>query len=201
MPKRGRQNPGNSLLGCRNGSSAVEFALVAPLFLALTFSVIEAGYFFFVESAVQAANAKAARLIRTGQVQTNSISRDAFFSEVCKVVKLFGDCDTRLTVDVARYSSFAALAADADDPVVCRDADQDAVDNIPYQAGGARDIVRIRVCYMHKSFNPALGLNLEKTAGGSVRMLSTSIFRNEPYANEGAGGGIGGGNGGGDDDD
>ena len=165
---------------CRRGSSAVEFAIVAPVFFALTFSIIEAGYFFFAESAVEAANAKASRLIRTGQAQANSISRDAFFDEVCKVVKLFGDCNERLTVDVARFSTFGELAADVAAPV-CRDADPDQVNAIPYQAGGARDIVRVRVCYMHKSFNPGLGLNLEKAANGSVKMFSTSIFRNEPY--------------------
>ena len=167
-------------LGCTRGSSAVEFALVAPMFLALTFSIMEGGYFFFVESAVNAANVKASRLIRTGQAQSNAISRDAFFAEVCDVVELFGDCNTQLTVDVARFASFAELAADIAAPV-CRDADPDQVDALPYQAGGARDIVRVRVCYLHKSFNPGLGLNLEKAAGGRVKMYSTSIFRNEPY--------------------
>lgn len=171
---------GPRFLNCRKGSSAVEFALVAPLFFALTFSILEAGYFFFIESAVETANAKAARLIRTGQAQTNSISRDAFFDEICDVVKLFGDCSERLTVDVARFSTFAELAADVAAPV-CRDADPDAVDAIPYEAGAARDIVRVRVCYMHKSFNPGLGLNLEKATDGKVKMFSTTIFRNEPY--------------------
>lgn len=164
----------------REGASAVEFALVAPLFLALTFSIIEAGYFYFVESAVEAANTKAARLIRTGQVQTTALSRADFFNEICKVVDIFGDCNTQLTVDVARYSSFSALAADISAPV-CRDADADVVNALPYNAGGARDIVRVRVCYLHKSFNPGLGLNLQKTSAGALRMISTSIFRNEPY--------------------
>ncbi len=162
------------------GASAVEFALVLPLFLALTFSIIEAGYYYFVESAVEAANTKAARLIRTGQAQTSSLSRDAFFTEICDVVDIFGDCNTQLTVDVARYASFAALAADISAPV-CRDADPGDVAALPYDAGGARDIVRVRVCYLHKSFNPALGLNLAKTNAGALRMISTSIFRTEPY--------------------
>lgn len=178
--RQGQTKRGQRFLKCRSGSSAVEFALVAPIFFALTFSILEAGYFFFIESAVEAANAKAARLIRTGQAQTNAISRDAFFDEICNVVKLFGDCNQRLTVDVARFSTFAELAADIAAPV-CRDADPDQVNAIPYQAGGARDIVRVRVCYMHKSFNPGLGLNLEKAKGGAVKMFSTTIFRNEPY--------------------
>lgn len=165
---------------CRKGSSAVEFALVAPIFFALTFSIIEGGYFFFVESAVEAANAKAARLIRTGQAQSGSMSRDAFFDEICDTVRLFGDCGDRLTVDVARFSTFAELAADVAAPV-CRDADPDAVDDIPYATGASRDIVRVRVCYMHKSFNPGLGMNLHRAADGRVKMFSTTIFRNEPY--------------------
>jgi Flp pilus assembly protein TadG len=162
------------------GASAVEFALVVPVFLALTFSIVEAGYFYFVESAVEAANAKAARLIRTGQAQTTALSRDAFFDEICDVVDIFGDCTTQLTVDVSRFATFSALAADISAPT-CRDADPADVDALPYQAGGARDIVRVRVCYLHKSFNPGLGLNFEKTNAGALRMISTSIFRNEPY--------------------
>jgi len=180
MRKPGSKPSGGRFVRCRRGSSAVEVALVAPLFFALIFSVLEAGYFYFVDSAVEAAHAKAARLIRTGQAQTNTISRDAFFDEICDVVKLFGKCDERLTVDVARFSSFAQLAADVAAPV-CRDADPDVVDAIPYNAGGARDIVRVRVCYMHKSFNPGLGLNLERANNGAVKMFSTTIFRNEPY--------------------
>ncbi len=164
----------------RDGASAVEFALIAPLFLALMFSIIEAGYFYFVESAVEASNARAARLIRTGQAQTTALSRDAFFDEICEVVDIFGDCGTQLTVDVTRFSSFAELAADVSAPV-CRDADPADVDALPYSAGVSRDIVRVRVCYLHKSFNPGLGLNLERSNAGALRMISTSIFRNEPY--------------------
>ncbi|MFZ5617571.1 MAG: TadE/TadG family type IV pilus assembly protein [Pseudomonadota bacterium] len=180
MGKARHPQAGQRFVSCRRGSSAVEFALIAPLFLALTFSVIESGYFFFIDSAVNAANAKAARLIRTGQAQTGAISRDAFFDEICDVVQLFGDCAERLTVDVARFSTFAELAADVAAPV-CRDADPDAVDAIPYETGAARDIVRVRVCYLHKSFNPGFGLNLERAKGGAVKIFSTTIFRNEPY--------------------
>lgn len=179
---KGDKGPGlrACFCGCRRGSSAVEFALVAPLFLALAFSIVEAGYFFFVDSAVSAANAKAARLIRTGQAQSAALSRDDFFDEICKVVKLFGDCAEKLTVDVAQFSTFAELAADAAAPV-CRDAEPTAIDAIPFEVGGARDIVRVRVCYLHGTLNPALGLNLGRAGDGSVKIMSTTIFRSEPF--------------------
>lgn len=166
----------------RSGAAAVEFALIAPLFLALIFSILEAGYFFFVSSAVDQACARAARLIRTGQAQSETapISKASFFDEICTVVSKLGDCNARLTVDVARFSDFAALAADTTAPT-CRDADDDAVDAIPYNVGKQREIVRVRVCYMHKTITPGLGLDLAKAPDGSRKLISIVIFRNEPF--------------------
>lgn len=166
----------------KRGAAAVEFAIVAPLFLALLFSILEAGYFFFVSSAVDQATARAARLIRTGQAQsaTTPISREAFFDEVCDVVKAFGDCDAKMTVDVSRFTTFAGLAADLSAPT-CRDADDDAVDALPYSVGAQREIVRVRICYIHKTFNPGLGLDLAQAADGTRKIVSVAIFRNEPF--------------------
>ena len=166
----------------RRGAAAVEFAIVAPLFLALLFSIFEAGYFFFVSSAVDQATARAARLIRTGQAQAEDtpISREAFFSEVCKVVRAFGDCDAKMTVDVSRYATFAELAGDLTAPT-CRDADEDAIDALPYNVGAQREIVRVRICYMHRTLNPGLGLDLAQTDDGARKIVSVAIFRNEPF--------------------
>lgn len=164
------------------GAAALEFALVAPIFFALLFSIFEAGYYFFVTSAVDQATARAARLIRTGQVQsaTTPISKDAFFDKICEVVQVFGPCSSRLTVDVQRFTDFASLAADLSAPV-CRDASPAAVAAIPYSAGAQRDIVRVRICYLHQTINPALGLKLARTPDGMRKMYSVVIFRNEPY--------------------
>ncbi|MEX0644116.1 MAG: TadE/TadG family type IV pilus assembly protein, partial [Parvularculaceae bacterium] len=60
---------GAGLLGDRRGSSAVEFAIVVPVFLALMFSMFEVGWFYFVNSVVDAAAINVARYIRTGQAQ------------------------------------------------------------------------------------------------------------------------------------
>ncbi|MBI1393253.1 MAG: hypothetical protein GC152_10985 [Alphaproteobacteria bacterium] len=190
LGKDGAQATARRLVGVgrfvanRRGAAAVEFAIVAPVFFMLLFSILEAGIYFFISSSVDAANAKASRLIRTGQTQDGAISRDAFFDEVCEVVSHFGDCDARLTVDVERYDNFADLAADIANPV-CRDSDPSAGEpdpaDRPYQSGGARDIVRVRICYLYDSFNPAIGFNLKKADGGAHKMISTSVFRNEPF--------------------
>lgn len=173
-----------SFLCNQRGTAAIEFAIVAPIFLALIFSVIEAGYFYFVDSATTEATAKASRLIRTGQAQ-NGVDPDAFFDEICKVVSTFGDCNERLTVDVARFDDFGELAADLSS-VACRDSADPSIAGAQFSAadyGQQRDIVRVRVCFLHKSVNPALGLRLEKNADGFREMVSVAVFRNEPFAN------------------
>ena len=174
----------------QRGSTAVEFALVAPLFFALIFSILEAGWFFFVNSAVEQANATAARLIRTGQAQNavdadgNPVySKDAFFGEICRVVSIFGDCNDTLTVDVSRFASFDALAADISDPV-CRDQDDPTIQGTQFSEsdyGSQNEIIRVRVCFLYKPVNPALGIKMPTNAHGFKEIVSLSIFRNEPF--------------------
>lgn len=174
----------------KRGSTAVEFALVAPLFFTLIFSILEAGWFFFVNSAVEQANATASRLIRTGQAQSSTdadgnpvYSRDAFFDEICRVVDSFGDCEDRLTVDVSRYANFAALSADLSSPV-CRDANDTSIEGAQFSQadyGGQNEIIRVRVCFLYKPINPFVGFTLPKDANGFRAMTSLAVFRNEPF--------------------
>lgn len=170
------------LLKNKDGATAVEFALVAPIFFALIFSILEAGWFFFVQSAVEQANANAARLIRTGQAQ-GGITKEAFYEEICRVVKKFGSCDDRLTIDISNYADFSTLAADLTAPT-CKDPDDPSIQGAQFDQsnyGNQRDIVRVRVCFLYKPINPAIGLNLANDSNGNRKLVSVSIFRNEPF--------------------
>jgi len=57
----------------QQGAAAVEFAIVAPVFLALFFSICEIGWVSFVQSVAERANSEIARNIQTGQIQNISI--------------------------------------------------------------------------------------------------------------------------------
>lgn len=165
----------------KKGSTAVEFALVLPAFLTLMFSIFEVGWFYFVNSQVDAATLRAARFIRTGQAQQMQFDRDEFFNAVCPSLQIFGNCSERMTVEVETFANFAELAADASTPV-CRDDLPQFVDAIPYQPGVDNDIVRLRICLIYKTINPALGINVSDSSSGSRRLYGTHLFRNEPYS-------------------
>lgn len=168
----------------KRGTAAIEFAIVAPIFLMLMFSIFEVGWYFFTNSVIDAAVADAARLVRTGQIQkgygTDDERFDAMFAEVCGVLKSFGDCDERLTVEVSSYSTFSALAAD-NRSATCADSPPDQIDAMPFSPGREHDIIRVRICYIYTTLNPAIGMNLSESGSNERHLISTMIFRNEPY--------------------
>src|SRR3978361_42253 len=57
------------------GSVAIEFAMVAPVFLLMLMATIESGVIFFAQSALQNAVNDASRLVKTGQ--TSCFTTDA----------------------------------------------------------------------------------------------------------------------------
>lgn len=170
-----------SALRDRKGSAAVEFALVAPPFLALMMSTFEVGWFYFAASQVDAATIETARLVRTGQVQKADFDKQDFFNEVCPNVQIFGDCDETLTVEVTVFNSFAELAAD-NAPVVCTNDDPSEIAALAFEPGTDNSIVRLRVCLLYKTINPTIGVNVSETADGKRRVFGTYIFQNEPYS-------------------
>ena len=76
-------NPKNSLLACRRGVSAVETALVLPIFLGLLFGIInfglvmwtQASLHFAVEAAARCASVNAATCGSASAVQTYALNQ------------------------------------------------------------------------------------------------------------------------------
>lgn len=164
----------------RRGSAAVEFAIVAPAFLGLMMSSFEVGWFYLATSQIDAAAIESARIIRTGQAQKAGMTKEQYFDAVCPHVRIFGDCSQILTVEVDTFPTFQALANDTSS-VVCTNDEPATVAALAYNPGTENSIVRLRVCLLYKTLNPAIGLNVSETADGKRRVFSTYIIRNEPY--------------------
>ena len=93
----------------QDGATTVEFAMVAAPFLAMVFAIMETAIVFFAGQALETAGADSARLIMTGQAQTQGFDQAKFKQAVCdKIYGLF-NCAGGLYVDVKNYSSFATI--------------------------------------------------------------------------------------------
>jgi Flp pilus assembly protein TadG len=159
-----------------DGAAAVEFAMVAAPFLALMFAIMETALVFFASQTLETAVADSARLIMTGQAQTQSFTAAQFKSAVCAKIGGLFDCQGGLQIDVKTYSSFGSV--DNSKPL---DANGNLKTNFGYQPGGPGEIVVVRLMYQWPVYASLLGFNLGDMAGNKRLVMATAAFRNEPY--------------------
>ena len=87
----------------RRGSAAVEFALVAPIFFAVLFAIIELALVFFASQILETVTQDTARLIMTGQAQNASFTQGQFKNAVCAKLTVMFDCVNGVSIDVKSY--------------------------------------------------------------------------------------------------
>jgi Flp pilus assembly protein TadG len=87
----------------RNASTAVEFAMIAPLFIGLLISVFETGIFFFAQQNLQAAAVQAGRSFLTGQAQSGGLTQSQLIGNICPSIQVLFTCSS-LMVDVQSYA-------------------------------------------------------------------------------------------------
>ena len=161
----------------QSGAAAVEFAMVAAPFLALVFAILETAIVFFAGQALETAAADSARLIMTGQAQTQGYDQAAFKQAVCARIYALFNCNGSLYVDVKSYTSFGSV--NVSKPLDANGNMQTG--SFGYQPGGPGDIVVVRLMYQWPVYVSLLGLNLADSAGSKRLIMSTVAFRNEPY--------------------
>jgi hypothetical protein len=113
--------------------------------------------------------------------QQQGLDKDAYFEAICNYTRPLGDCSSRMTVEVRTYATFAELAADAAG-ATCVDDQPEDIAAIPYEPGLDNQIVRVRICFMYTTMNPALGVNLTETESGRRHLVISQTFRNEPFS-------------------
>ena len=76
----------------RQGSAAVEFALVAPLFFGMLFAIIETALVFFAGQVLEQGTEESARLMLTHQAQDSGMTETAFKTDLCNRIKVMFNC-------------------------------------------------------------------------------------------------------------
>jgi Flp pilus assembly protein TadG len=159
----------------RHGSTAVEFALVAPLFFGLLFAIIETGLVFFAGQVLETVTQNSARMIMTGQAQTASYTQAQFASYVCTQVPALFNCNN-IYIDVESYPAFSSVTINSQ-----IDGSNNFINNMQYNPGGPGDIVVVRLFYQWPIFVTSLGYNISNLSGSLRLLTATAAFRNEPY--------------------
>jgi Flp pilus assembly protein TadG len=160
---------------CR-GATAVEFALIAPPFIALLIAIVQTFLVFFAQEMLEGVVQKSSRQILTGQTQSQQATQAAFHQTVCNQVSVLFACN-KIFVDVRVATSWST--ADTSALVPTYDS-QGNVNNMQFNPGNAGDIVVVRVVYLWPVVLGPLGFNLSNQPNNTRLILATAAFQNEP---------------------
>jgi Flp pilus assembly protein TadG len=162
----------------RRGSAAVEFALVAPVFFALLFAIIETALVFFAGQVLETGVQDSGRLIFTSQANCAGMSQADFKQNICDRVSALLSC-SGIDIDVRSYPAGTAITIT--DPI---NAGGSYAGNFVYQPPACNNVdqtVVVRGFYQWPLFVTGLGYNIANISRGttnSKRLLAaTSAFR------------------------
>ena len=164
-----------------SGVAALDFCLVAAPFFTILFGVLEVGLMFFSATLLEGGVGDASRLVRTGQIQAAADPAAVFRARLCENLVLV-DCD-KLIIEVREFSTFAAAGVDR--PTYRTTSDQNGqtgdltARDMQFGAGGSVMISRVQYRY---SFMTPVGMLISGSTENSVVLLSTAVFKNEPYS-------------------
>jgi Flp pilus assembly protein TadG len=156
------------------GATAVEFALIAPAFLATLIAVLQTCVFLFAQVALQNAAVQAGRYFMTGQAQNGGWSASTVVSKVCQSA-LF-TCSNIILV-VQNSASFAAANTSA--PALYNNGT--AVTSFAYDPGTPGEVMVVQLVYPWSVVSGPLGFALANLPNGAAEMMGVSAFRVEPY--------------------
>ena len=180
-----------ALLRDRTGAAAIEFAIVAPVFLMMLFGSFEFGLNIYLRSVLEGSMQQAGRNSTLQTAQSNQSTIDAYVSnQVHNILP-----NATVTFDRENYSNFSAVGRPEDftdsnsngvhDAGECF---QDINGNGVWDAdagrngiGGANDVVYYTATVNYSSFisaGAAFGISPTTT------IKATTILRNQPFATQ-----------------
>lgn len=179
----------------RKGAIAVEMAMVGPPFLLVMLALLDFGQTLLTQSVLDGAARDAARLIRTGQVQTSGSPITTFQNLLCSdmgSLMTTATCETNVLFEVQVFSSFGSIAFTS---CTYNNNQTGAGTKCNFTPGNAGQIVGVQVSYARPYIVPWVGACLTGgscwtgpfTANGSAQgtqtttLMSTVIFQNEPF--------------------
>jgi Flp pilus assembly protein TadG len=161
-----------------SGAAAVQFAIVAAPFLALLVAIFQTGIVFLASRVLDEVVAQSGRYIMTGQAQQGGMTQSGFATYVCNQTFALFNCNNFM-INVQNYSSFASASTTT--PTLTFNAQGQVTNTWTWSPGNPGDIVVVQVMYQWPLVLGPLGFNLANLANGNYLLISTAVFKNEPY--------------------
>lgn len=162
----------------RRGATAVEFAMIAPMFFGSLFAIMETGTLFLRQTALETGVEEAKRVTLTGQVAGAGGAPEqlsAFKTAFCNQVGWLLSCDD-VKFDVRAFTTYGVAAMP--NPVVNGVFN---TGNMQFEPGKPCQIVVIRAYYEVSSITALIRNDVSQLSNGKVLLVGSAAFKNEPY--------------------
>jgi Flp pilus assembly protein TadG len=169
---------------CQKGAAALEFALIAAPFLALLVALFQTALVFFAGRVLDEVAEEASRYILTGQAQQSNMTQSQFANYVCTsadtatLVSALFNCNN-LMVNVQNYTDFASASTSS--PTLTFNKNGTVSNTWNFSPGSPGSIVVVQLMYQWPIVLGPLGFNLSNLSNGNRLLVSTAVFKSEPY--------------------
>jgi len=160
-----------------SGTTAVEFAMVAPLVIAIILASLQLGVIYLAQAELENAAEQAARLVYTGQAPGG---QSAFQTTVCGYLPALFSC-SGVMIDL-QSQAISANASDAltmTRPTLTYNSGGQVTNSWNYSPGSPGQLVILRLMYQWPVYAGPLGLFFGDLSNGMLLLSSTQVFQNE----------------------
>ena len=165
----------------RRAVAAAEFALVAPIVIAVILATLQAGIIFVAKAYLETGAEQAARMVLTNNAVTSTngvtspMTQAQFQAAVCAQLPALFTCGS-LIVEVEPVPGGATSVASL---IPQFNPDGTLVSPVNYQLGTSGQLMFVAVMYEWPVYGGVLGLNFGSMGNGTLLMTSTQIFKIE----------------------
>lgn len=163
----------------REGSTAIEFTVLAIPFAMLVFAILESCISFAGQQVMANITDDVARQIRTGQLRPANLSESTLKTMICDRLEIIvaNDCPG-LEVDLRQFASFADAAKVRIKLTADRDLDTSDFDVAP---GPSMSKNMLRVFYKWPVITDFMSKLVSNLKGGKTLHFATVTWQNEPF--------------------
>lgn len=175
----------SALFRKQEGATAVEFAMIASVHVALLLGLLETGMVMAKISLLQMGAADATRLVYVGSAANETVTRADIEDVACQFIGRFqSNCRDNMIIELTQINTYTDIP---DTEASCQAAGVAASDDIEgdvaFEGGGSSQIMYMRICLTTDIFFPGVGagLDMRKTDEGKYQIISSAVFSNEPF--------------------
>ena len=164
--------------GAEDGTAAVEFAMAAPLLIAIFMASFESGFLMLRSIMLEQSVDMTMRELRLGHYALPDAT--LLKSEICGRSVILKNCEENITIEMIRVSTTSWDLPT--NQMACVNREEDIVPVTSLQIGQQNDLMLVRVCVVQDAMFPTsgIGLGLPKDSEGGYGLVSVTAFAVEP---------------------